>query len=295
MSDTSARTASPEAPTGQSAGPSPAEQLAAQREAAKQRIANRAAAKKQAEAGKPESRFESHGPGRRRSAAELKYIADEAAVALADASAEDVALWAHEQFGEAMIVACSMAGDTVLPHLIAQYSPGVDVLFLNTGYHFAETIGTRDALEAAVDVNIIDALPELSVAEQDAEYGEKLYARNPTLCCKMRKVEPINRELAGYEAWVTGIRREDNAFRSHAQLVEWDETHQMVKLNPLAAWSFDDMTRYASEHQVPVNLLLTEGYPSIGCEPCTKPVAPGEDPRSGRWAGVAKTECGIHL
>ena len=137
--------------------------------------------------------------------------------------------------------------------------------------------------------------PVQTVAEQDAEYGEKLYERNPTLCCQLRKVEPINRELAGYEAWVTGIRREDNANRAHAGGVEWDETHQMVKVNPLAAWSFDDVLEYASIHQVPINLLLTAGYPSIGCEPCTQPVAEGEDPRSGRWAGIAKTECGLHL
>ncbi|MFZ2625629.1 MAG: phosphoadenylyl-sulfate reductase [Propionibacterium sp.] len=237
----------------------------------------------------------SHGPGRKRSANELKAIAEQASKELAEASAEEVAAWAHETFGDALVVACSMAGDTVLPHLVSRFAPGVDVLFLDTGYHFAETIGTRDALAAVIDANIIDVLPQKTVAEQDAEYGEKLYARNPTLCCAMRKVEPIKRELAGYEAWVTGIRREDNALRAHAGLVEWDHTHQMVKINPLAAWSFEDLTDYASEHQVPINLLLTEGYPSIGCEPCTRPVAPGEDPRSGRWAGIAKTECGIHL
>ena len=237
----------------------------------------------------------SHGPGRRRSAEQLRAIAEQAATELAESSAEEVAAWAHETFGKALVVACSMAGDTVLPHLVSRFAPGVDVLFLDTGYHFAETIGTRDALAGVIDANIIDVLPRQTVAEQDAEYGEKLHARNPTLCCALRKVEPIKRELAGYEAWVTGIRREDNALRAHAGLVEWDHTHQMVKINPLAAWSFDDLTDYASEHQVPINLLLTEGYPSIGCEPCTQPVAPGQDPRSGRWAGVAKTECGIHL
>lgn len=237
----------------------------------------------------------SHGPGRRRSASELKAIAEQAGTELAEAAPEQLAAWAHEVFGEALVVACSMAGDTVLPHLVSRFAPGVDVLFLDTGYHFAETIGTRDALAAVIDAHIIDVLPRQSVAQQDAQYGERLYSRDPTLCCALRKVEPINRELAGYEAWVTGIRREDNALRAHAGLVEWDQTHEMVKINPLAAWSFDDLTDYASRHHVPINLLLAEGYPSIGCEPCTRPVAPGEDPRSGRWAGVAKTECGIHL
>lgn len=246
-------------------------------------------------ADRTDSAQHSHGPGRRRTAVELQLLAEEACSALADATAEQVAAWAHETFGTNLAVACSMAGDTVLPHLVSRYSPGVDVLFLDTGYHFAETIGTRDALAATIDANIIDVLPRQSVAEQDAEYGEKLYARDPTQCCALRKVEPLNRELAGYEAWVTGIRREDNALRAHAGLVEWDRRHEMVKINPLAAWTFDDIVGYAEGYQVPINLLLTEGYPSIGCEPCTQPVAPGEDPRSGRWAGIAKTECGIHL
>jgi phosphoadenosine phosphosulfate reductase len=178
---------------------------------------------------------------------------------------------------------------------VAAVAPGVDVLFLETGYHFAETIGTRDALASVIDAHIIDVLPIQTVPEQDAEYGEKLHDRNPTLCCQLRKVDPINAELAGYEAWVTGIRREDNALRANAKVVEWDSAHQMVKVNPIAAWTFDDVLDYAGTHQVPVNLLLTDGYPSIGCAPCTRRVEPGEDPRAGRWAGLAKTECGLHL
>ncbi len=205
--------------------------------------------------------------------------------------------WAGETFGKSLAVACSMAGDTVLPHLVSQTVPDVDVLFLETGYHFIETIGTRDEVAETMPVNVINVLPQLTVAEQDAEYGAKLHDRNPTQCCAMRKVEPLNRELAGYEAWVTGVRREDNALRANAQLVEWDKTHQMVKINPIAPWSFDDLLEYATDHQVPINPLLADGYPSIGCEPCTRRVAPpGEDPpRAGRWAGLNKTECGIHL
>lgn len=236
-----------------------------------------------------------HGPGRTRSAAELRELAERAGDELAEASAEEVIAWAAATFGSNLAVACSMAGDTVLPHLVAAVAPGVDVLFLETGYHFAETLGTRDALASVIDARIIDVLPIQTVAEQDAQYGEKLHDRNPTLCCQLRKVDPINAELAGYEAWVTGIRREDNALRANARLVEWDPVHEMVKLNPLAAWTFDDVLDYAGAHQVPVNLLLTDGYPSIGCAPCTRRVAPGEDPRAGRWAGLAKTECGLHL
>ena len=232
---------------------------------------------------------------RARSTEELQALADQGAAELGEATAEDVAAWAARTFPGTLAVACSMAGDTVLPHLIARHCPGVDVLFLETGYHFAETLGTRDALASVIDARIIDVLPAQTVAEQDAEYGPRLYERDPGLCCQLRKVEPINAALSGYEAWVTGIRREDNALRANAGLVEWDATHQLVKINPLAAWSFDDLLDYASQWSVPINLLLTDGYPSIGCEPCTRRVTPGEDPRAGRWAGLAKTECGRHL
>ena len=236
-----------------------------------------------------------HGPGRTRTPEELRAIAERAGRDLAEASAEEVVVWAARTFGCSLAVACSMAGDTVLPHLVARALPGVDVLFLQTGYHFAETLGTRDALAQVIDARIIDVLPAQDVAGQDAGYGPRLHERDPSLCCRLRKVDPINAELTGYEAWVTGIRREDNALRANAGLVEWDTAHQMVKVNPLAAWSFDDLIDYAGTHSVPVNLLLTDGYPSIGCAPCTRRVEPGEDPRSGRWAGLAKTECGLHL
>lgn len=236
-----------------------------------------------------------HGPGRTRTPDELRTLAERAGEELADATAAEIVAWAAETFGHALAVACSMAGDTVLPHLVAQAAPGVDVLFLETGYHFPETIGTREALASVIDANVIDVLPLQTVAEQDAQHGEKLHDRNPTLCCQLRKVDPINAELGGYEAWVTGIRREDNALRANARVVEWDSVHQMVKVNPIAAWSFDDLLEYAGTHSVPINLLLTDGYPSIGCAPCTRRVEPGEDPRAGRWAGLAKTECGLHL
>lgn len=236
-----------------------------------------------------------HGPGRRRSAAELEAIALEASVRFADATADDVLAWAAEAFGDSLAVACSMAGDTVVPHLAARHRPGVDVLFLQTGYHFPETIDVRDALPLSAEVTIVEVLPVQSVAEQDATFGARLHDRDASQCCALRKMEPINRELASYEAWVTGLRREDSPLRADTPLVEWDSAHQMVKINPIAAWGFDDVLDYAGAHDVPVNLLLTQGYPSIGCAPCTRPVAPGEDPRAGRWAGLAKSECGLHV
>ncbi len=184
--------------------------------------------------------------------------------------------------------------DAVLPAVVANHAPGVDVLFLDTGYHFAETYGTRAQVAHELDVTIVDVLPKLTVAGQDAEYGPRLYERDPAACCRMRKVEPLKAALDGYEAWVTGIRRDEGPTRADTPLVTFDEQFGLVKLNPLAAWTFDDVVDYATEHRVPVNLLLSDGYPSIGCEPCTQRVAPGDDPRAGRWAGFAKTECGLH-
>ena len=234
----------------------------------------------------------------RRSEEELRALAAEGAALFADAGSEaagDVLAWAARTFGDSLAVACSMAGDTVVVDLAATALPGVDVLFLDTGYHFAETLGTRAALEVSLDVTVVDVRPEQSVAEQDATHGKDLFARDPGQCCQLRKVVPLDRELAGYEAWVTGVRREDNALRANAQLVEWDARHGMVKINPVAPWTFDELLEHAQRRNVPVNPLLADGYPSIGCRPCTRRVAPGEDPRAGRWAGLSKTECGIHL
>ncbi|MHB1491409.1 MAG: phosphoadenylyl-sulfate reductase [Cellulomonas sp.] len=234
----------------------------------------------------------------RRSADELRAIVDQAAPRLADASAQEVAAWAAEEFGGWLAVACSMA-DAVLPHLVAQAATDrgaatVDVLFLDTGYHFAETLATRDLVAARLPVRVVDVVPRLSVAEQDAAHGTDLFARDPGACCRMRKVEPLTEALAGYEAWVTGVRREEAPTRAATPVVMWDAAHGLVKVNPLAAWTFDELLAYGAEHDVPLNPLLDDGYPSIGCRPCTSRVAPGADPRSGRWAGLAKTECGIH-
>ncbi len=212
-----------------------------------------------------------------------------------EASPTEVVAWIARNFATgAATVACSMA-DAALAHLVAEQVPGVDVLFLDTGYHFAETQRTRDEVARVLDVRVIDARPKQTVAEQDAEFGPKLHDRNPTLCCERRKVAPLKDALAGYEVWMTGVRREEAPTRANTPLVAWDERNGLVKVNPVAAWSSEELFAYASAHHVPVNPLLSNGYPSIGCEPCTKRVAPGEDPRSGRWAGLAKTECGLHL
>lgn len=211
-----------------------------------------------------------------------------------DAPAADVIAWVARNFEVAEVaVACSMA-DAVLPAVVAEQLPGVDVLFLETGYHFPETHATRNEVASSLDVRIVDVLPERTVAEQDAEFGPRLHERDPGTCCRMRKMEPLARALSGYRLWFTGVRREEAPTRTNTPLVTWDAAHGLVKVNPLAGWSFDELISHAAAHSVPVNLLLSNGYPSIGCAPCTRPVAEGQDPRAGRWAGVAKTECGIH-
>ena len=209
------------------------------------------------------------------------------------AAAASALAWAHEQFGDSLTVASSM-GDEALVHLASVHAPGVDVLFLDTGYHFAETLGTRDAVAAVYDVKIRTVLPLLTVDEQNAKYGTDLFATNPDQCCAMRKVEPLERGLAPFTAWVTGMRREDAPTRSDIPLVGWDAKRDKVKLNPLAPWTQHDIDQYNATHGVLVNPLRQEGYASIGCAPCTRAVAPGEDPRAGRWSGLTKTECGLH-
>jgi len=212
---------------------------------------------------------------------------------LEGAPAAEVVRWAVEQFGQDLLVASSMQ-DTILPHLFSGALPGVKVLFLQTGYHFAETLQTRDEAARRLPITVVEALPRQTVAEQDEEYGEKLHDRDPSLCCFLRKVEPLARALEGHAAWVTGVRRVDAPTRAGTPVVSWDDKHDLVKVNPLVAWTDDDVEAYQAEHDLPRNPLVAQGYPSIGCGPCTHKVAPGADPRSGRWSGKDKTECGIH-
>jgi phosphoadenosine phosphosulfate reductase len=201
--------------------------------------------------------------------------------------------WAGETFGRDFAVTSSMA-DGLLAHLAGRAVPGVDVIFLDTGFHFVETLGTRDWIASTLPVTVVDVRPEQSVAEQDVEFGPRLFERDPDLCCALRKVQPLAAQLTGYVAWGSGVRRDESATRRGTKLVDWDAKREMVKINPLAAWTDDDVAAYLAEHRVPVNPLREIGYASIGCAPCTRPVAPGEDPRAGRWAGLGKTECGIH-
>ncbi|WP_410875045.1 phosphoadenylyl-sulfate reductase [Nocardia sp. A7] len=228
------------------------------------------------------------------SESELRALAEQGAAELGpDASPADLIAWTDKVFGNNYIVASNMQ-DGVLVHLAAQTRPGVDVLFLDTGYHFAETIGTRDAVEAVYGVNVVNVRPEASVAEQDQLLGKDLFARDAAECCRLRKVVPLKKSLSGYNAWITGIRRVEAPTRANAPLISFDEAFGLVKINPIAPWSDDEMQAYIEANGILVNPLVEEGYPSIGCAPCTRKPEPGTDPRSGRWAGIAKTECGLH-
>jgi phosphoadenosine phosphosulfate reductase len=225
---------------------------------------------------------------------DLQQLAERGAAELGPhASAAELLQWTDEHFGGNYVVASNMQ-DAVLVDMAAKVRPGVDILFLDTGYHFAETIGTRDAVETVYDVHVVNVTPELTVAEQDARYGKNLFAREPNECCRLRKVEPLSKALRGYSAWVTGIRRVEAPTRANAPLISWDKAFGLVKINPIAAWSDEDMQAYIDAHGVLVNPLVDEGYPSIGCAPCTAKPIEGADPRSGRWQGKNKIECGLH-
>ncbi|MDQ1295928.1 MAG: phosphoadenosine phosphosulfate reductase [Actinomycetota bacterium] len=230
----------------------------------------------------------------------LRELADEAGARFAGESVrsavgagEQVLRWAEQTFGDRWAVTDSMS-DTVLAHLAACTTPGVAVIFLDTGYHFPETLGVRDAVSVSYDVRLLNVVAARSVPEQDAEHGPRLYERDPDRCCALRKVEPLDRALEQYDAWAGGARREESPTRSGLPVVGWDTRRNKVKINPLAAWTSADLRAYAAEHDLLLNPLLREGFPSIGCRPCTRRVEPGQDPRSGRWPDRVKTECGIH-
>ena len=229
-----------------------------------------------------------------RSEEELQQLVRHAGAELELAPAEVIIEWAVATFGERFAITSSM-GDAVLSHLASTVAPGIDVVFLDTGYHFAETIGTRDAVEATLPVNLINITPVQTVAEQDATHGKDLFNSDPDLCCALRKVKPLEDALSSYDAWATGLRRDETRNRVIAPVIGWDVKKRKVKVSPLARWTADDVDRYIAENNVLVNPLQYDGYPSIGCYPCTRRVAPGADARSGRWAGTGKTECGIHV
>jgi phosphoadenosine phosphosulfate reductase len=219
-----------------------------------------------------------------------RELAERAGEELEGAPPLEVLRWAVDRFNPRFAVTASMQ-DTVLLHMISQVDRTVPVVFLDTGYHFPETIGTADASEAVYGLNLLRIRPKLTVEQQDQAFGKDLFARDPDACCRMRKVRPLEDAMRGYDAWASGVRRAETSNRADARLVEWDDRKGKVKINPLVAWSQEQIDDYVAANGVLVNPLLSEGYGSVGCAPCTRPGSG----RSGRWAGQNKVECGLHL
>jgi len=217
------------------------------------------------------------------------------AAALDGSPLDDVLRWGFDAFGAGIVLATSFGPQSiVLMHRIAELRPETTVFYLDTDLLFPETYALRDELATRLGLEFVRVATELSVEEQAAQHGPRLWARDPDACCALRKVLPLRRFLADKQAWITGIRNGHSKTRAKAPLVEWDEANGAVKLNPLIRWSSAEVRRYLEEHELPSNPLHARGFPSIGCQPCTRAIRPGEDPRSGRWPGFGKTECGIH-
>jgi phosphoadenosine phosphosulfate reductase len=215
------------------------------------------------------------------------------------ATPEAVLRWAIEEFSPDVALATGFGAEgCVLVAMLSAIrlgpSMGMRMFYLDTDLLFPETYALRDQLEARYGVHFERRATSLSVSDQAAEYGERLWEREPDLCCRLRKVEPLREMLKGMRAWVTAICRDQSPARARISLVERDEKFGLIKINPLASWSARDVWNYIAKHDVPYNPLHDQGYPSVGCVPCTTPVQIGEMPRAGRWRGTGKSECGIH-
>ncbi|AIQ32546.1 MULTISPECIES: phosphoadenylyl-sulfate reductase [Paenibacillus] len=213
---------------------------------------------------------------------------------LENATPEEIIRWAVETFPN-ITFACSFgAEDVVLVDMIQKVSPSTDVFYLDTDYHFKETYETRDIMADKYGMEFVRVSPQITVEEQALQYGEALWNTDPNQCCAIRKVEPLTRILSQYDAWITGIRRDQAPTRANSKKVEYDNKFGLVKFNPIASWTTEDVWNYIRENDVVYNPLHDRNFPSIGCEQCTRAVMPGEDPRAGRWSGSDKTECGLH-
>ena len=202
---------------------------------------------------------------------------------------------AAERFAPRLVMATGFGMEgCVLTDLIGRNKLPVDIFTLDTGLFFEETYTLWKTLERRYDLTIRAVRPELTVGEQAERFGDALWERDPDRCCEMRKVQPLRAALAGADAWITALRRDQTPDRANASMLEHDQKFGLVKINPLVEWTAQDVRDYVREHDVPFNPLHEQGYPSIGCAPCTSPVQAGESPRAGRWRGKGKTECGIH-
>jgi len=208
----------------------------------------------------------------------------------------EIIAWAAYRFGAGLAMATGFGPEgIVIMHILNQVAPQTTVFYLDTELFFPETYALRDKLEAFFGIKFRRLSATLSLDQQTEQYGPELWAREPDHCCRLRKVEPLRAYLKTRQAWITAIRRDQTGQRAQARAIEWDAANGLVKVNPLVTWSHDQIWTYIDLFELPYNELHRKGYPSIGCAPCTRPVAEGADPRSGRWVGYKKVECGIHL
>jgi len=214
---------------------------------------------------------------------------------LADATPIEIVQWGVEKFFPRLTMATAFGPEgCILIHLLAEVEPRVRIFNLDTGYQFPETLALRDRIAERYGIEVELVRADKSTADYEREHGGPLYVSNSDQCCYERKIVPLRRALVGYESWITAIRADQSAHRARAKVVSWDPKFGLVKVNPLLNWTKRDVWAFIVANRVPYNPLHDQGYPSIGCWPCTKPVGAGEDERSGRWAGQAKTECGLH-
>ena len=213
---------------------------------------------------------------------------------LATATPEAILAWTWREFQPKVILTCSFQHDgVVLAHMLRDIAPEVPVVFVDTGFHFPETLAYRDEIARRFGITLVELQPIMPRAEFAAVHGLDLYARNPDLCCHINKVEPLKRHLPGVRAWINGRRRDQASTRQALRTVEAFQG-DLYKVNPLSTWTSRETFYYMDRHGIPTHPLFDEGYPSIGCAPCTRPVLPGEDERDGRWTGTGKVECGLH-
>lgn len=225
---------------------------------------------------------------------EKEALAQEAAERFERESPETLLAWAVEKFPN-LTLACSFgAEDVVLVDMLQKISPSTPIFYLDTDFHFKETYETRDRLAERYNVSFVQVKPKLTPEQQAELHGDELWKRDPNACCNIRKVEPLAGILSQYDAWITGIRREQAPTRANAKKVEYDYKFGLIKFNPLASWTWDDVWAYIRANDVIYNPLHDNNYPSIGCHYCTRQVMPGEDLRAGRWSGTDKIECGLH-
>jgi phosphoadenosine phosphosulfate reductase len=211
-------------------------------------------------------------------------------------SVEDILEWAVERFAPRLVMTSNFGAEgVVVIDKLARIAPQTPVIYLDTGFQFDETDRLKERIRERFRINIVERRAELSVVEQNRFYGERLYERDPDLCCRIRKVEPLKKALAGYDGWIAALRRDQSPTRANIRVVEWNARQGLVKIHPLAAWTRRDVWDYIIRHKLPYHPFYDDGYASIGCEPCTRRVAAGAHERSGRWEGKGKLECGIHL